>query len=144
VQQGEEPQRAVGGDEVEIEHPAPEQRMSLAEIVMNVETGHHRSESSARLVHAEELGHGVAQSLGAVVFAAKNDLRHRVAQHAGGDRVALDVVGIEEAFRRRPLDHLGQLPSQIHRILHTGVEALSAVRRMHVCGVAGEQHPPLR
>ncbi len=45
----------------------------------------------------------VAQGLGAVVCAAKRDLRHRVAQHAGGDRVALGVVGIEEAFRRRRL-----------------------------------------
>jgi hypothetical protein len=57
------------------------------------------------------------------------------------DRVALGVVGIEEAFRRGPLDHLGQLPSQIHRILHTGLKALSAVRGMHVCGIAGQQHP---
>ena len=34
--------------------------------------------------------------------AAKRDLRHRVAQHASGDRVALGVVGIEEAVRRCP------------------------------------------
>ena len=87
--------------------------------------------------------HGVAQRLRAVVLAAKRDRRHRVAQHAGGDRVALGVVGIQEAFRRRPLDHLGQLPSQIHRILHTGVEALSTVRGMHVRGVAGQQDPSL-
>ena len=77
----------------------------------------------------------------AVVRAEKRDLRHRVAQHAGGDRVALGMVGIQEAFRRCPVDHLGQLPSQIHRILHTGVEALSTHRGMHVCGVAGQQHP---
>ena len=72
--------------------------------------------------------------------AAKRDLRHRVAQHAGSDRVALGVVGIQQAFRRRPLDHLGQLPSQIHRILHADVEALSTHRGMHVRGVAGQQH----
>jgi hypothetical protein len=35
VQQGEDPQRAVGGDEVEIGDTAPEQRVSLAELVMN-------------------------------------------------------------------------------------------------------------
>ena len=68
---------------------------------------------------------------------------HRVAQHAGSDRVALGVIGIQEAVRRCLLDHLGQLPSQIHRILHTGLEALSTVRGMHVCGVAGQQHPSL-
>ena len=59
---------------------------------------------------------------------------------SGSDRVALGVVGIQETFRRCPVDHLGQLPSQVHRILHTGVEALSTVRGMHVCGVAGQQH----
>jgi hypothetical protein len=35
----------------------------LAKVVMNVQTGHHRGESSARLVHSKELGHGVAQRL---------------------------------------------------------------------------------
>ena len=81
--------------------------------------------------------------LGAVVRAAERDLRHRVAQHAGSDRVALGMVGIQEALRRRPLDHLGQLPSQVHRILHADVEALSTHRRMHVRGVAGQQDASL-
>ena len=71
----------------------------------------------------------------------ERDLRHRVAQHAGSDRVALGVVGVQEAVRRCPVDHLGQLPAQVHRILHAGVEALSAHRGMHVGGVAGQQHP---
>jgi len=62
-------------------------------------------------------------------------------QHAGGDRVALGMVGIQEAVWRCLVDHLGQLPSQIQRILHTGVEALSSHRAMHMCGVAGQQHP---
>ena len=64
-------------------------------------------------------------------------------QHAGSYGKALGVVGIQQAFRRCLLDHLGQLPSQIHRILHTGVEALSTHRRMHVRGVAGQQHAPV-
>src|ERR1700681_1470569 len=67
VEQGEYSQRAVVGDQVEIGHAASEQWMSLAEIVMNVQTGHHRGESSARLVHAEELGHCFAERLRAVV-----------------------------------------------------------------------------
>ena len=141
MEKGEDPQRAVGGDQVEIGHAASEQRMSLAEIVMNVQTGHRRGESSARLVHAEELGHCVAECFRAVVCAAKRDRCHRVAQHAGSDRVALGMVGIQEAVWRCLVDHLGQLPSQIHRILHTGLEALSTVRGMHVCGVAGQQDP---
>ena len=107
------------------------------------EAGHLRGESLARLVHLEQLGHGVAQRLGAVVRAAKRDLRHRVAQHARGDRVTLGVVGVEQAVRRRPLDHLRQLPSEVHRVLHADVEALAAHRGMHVRGVAGEQDAPV-
>jgi hypothetical protein len=79
VEQGEDPHRAVGGDEVEVGHAAPEQRVPLAEVVVNVQTGHHRGELPARLVHAEQLGNGVAQGLDAVVWSAKRDRRHRVA-----------------------------------------------------------------
>ena len=86
--------------------------MALAEVVVNAEAGHHRGEPSAWLVHAEELGHRVAQRRRAVVFAAECDRRHRDAQHAGGDRMALGVVAVEEAVRRRPLDHLRQLPAR--------------------------------
>jgi hypothetical protein len=53
------------------------------------------------------------------------------------------MVGIQQAFRPRPLDRLGQLPSQIHRILHAGLQTLSTVRSAHVCGVAGQQHPSI-
>ena len=38
VQQREEPQRAIGGDQVEVGHAASEQRVSLAQVVMNVQT----------------------------------------------------------------------------------------------------------
>src|SRR4029450_14147079 len=38
VQQGEDPQRAARGDQVEIGHAASEQRVSLAEVVMDVQT----------------------------------------------------------------------------------------------------------
>ena len=81
-------------------------------------------------------------ALEAVVCAAKKgDLRHRVAQHARSDGMPLGVVGIQKAFRRRLLDHLGQLPSQIHGILNTDVKPLSAYRVMDVRGIAGQQHP---
>ncbi len=76
----------------------------------------------------EELRNGIAQSVGAVICAEKRDLRHRIAQHAGSDRVPLGMVGIHEVFWGCLVDHLGQLPSQIYRILHAGIEALSARR----------------
>ena len=121
----------------------PSSGWPVAEIVADSQACHLRGERPARLVHAEELGHGVAQGLGALVLAAKRDRSQRVAQHAGGDRMALGVVGIEEAVRRRPLDHLGQLPAEIHRILHPGLQPLPAVRRMDVRGIAREQHASL-
>jgi hypothetical protein len=39
VEQGEDPQRAVGREQVEIGHAAPEQRVSLAELVLNFQSG---------------------------------------------------------------------------------------------------------
>ena len=75
---------------------------------MNVQTEHHRGEASARLVRAEELGNGVAQCLDTIVGAHERDLRHRVTQYASRDRVALGMVGIQEAFRRRLVDDLGE------------------------------------
>ena len=38
VQRSEDPQRTRGGDKIKIGHAAPEQRVPLAEIVMNVQT----------------------------------------------------------------------------------------------------------
>jgi hypothetical protein len=48
------------------------------------------------------------------------------------------MVGIEQAFWSYLGDHLHQLPSQIHRILYTGVEGPVHRRVMHVCGVASQ------
>src|SRR5205814_6752115 len=61
----------------------------------------------------------------------------------GRDRVPLGMVDIEQAVWRYLVDHLGQLPSQVHRILYTNVEAQPSDRVMHVCGVDGEQHTSL-
>ena len=75
----------------------------------------------------------------ALVPALERGLSHRVLERAGSDRVALVLIRIQEALRGGPVDHLGQLPSQIHRILHTEAEALSTRRVVHVRRVAGEQ-----
>src|SRR5579871_5092428 len=42
VQEAEDPQRAVGGDQVEIGHSASEQWVSLAEVVMDAQARHLR------------------------------------------------------------------------------------------------------
>ena len=84
-------------------------------------------DAPARLVHAQQLGDDVAQGVDAVVRRGERDLRHGVLQHPRADRMPLGVVGVQQAVRRCPLDHLGELPSQVHRILHAGVEPLAAV-----------------
>jgi hypothetical protein len=127
-----------------IGHAAPLQRvLPLTEVVANVQPRHHRGEPLARLVHAQQFGHRVAQGVDTRIGARECSLRHRVLQHAGSDRVPLGMVGIQQAFRRCPVNHLGQLPSQVHRILHTDVEALPTHRVMHVRGVARKQHTSL-
>ena len=52
----------------------------------------------ARLVHAQQFGHGVAEGLVTVVGAAERDLRHGVVQHPGTDRMPFGVVGVQEAL----------------------------------------------
>ena len=65
---------------------------------MDVETGEHRGGAPARLVHAQQLSHGVAEGLVTVVGAAESDCRHGVVQHPGTDRMAFGVVGVQEAL----------------------------------------------
>src|SRR6478736_2940901 len=79
--QSEDAQRAVGGDQVEIGHAAPEQWVSLAEVVVKAQTGHLRSESFARLVHLEEIGNDLPCGLGAIVASEKCDLRQRILEN---------------------------------------------------------------
>ena len=95
----------------------------------------------AGLVHLEEIGDDLACGLGAIIPAHKRDLRQRVPQNPGSDRVTLGLIGVQQAFGRCPLDDLGQLPSQVHGILHAEVETLPARRVMHVRGVARQQDP---
>jgi 2-polyprenyl-6-methoxyphenol hydroxylase-like FAD-dependent oxidoreductase len=131
VEMAEEPELGIRRDA--LRHPRPGQggvrdpgrRGGLpgGGLVVDVQTGHHRGVPLAWLVHAQQVGHGVAQGRGAVVGAAERDLGHRGAQHAGTEWVALGVVGVQEARRRYVVDHLGQLPPQVHRVLHTGAAA---------------------
>jgi hypothetical protein len=73
VQQRVDAQRAIGGDQVEIGHPTADQGVAVADVVVNVQAGHHRRESPAGLVHLEQLRHDLAQGSGAFVLAAKRD-----------------------------------------------------------------------
>ncbi len=143
VKQGEHPPWAALGDEIEIGHAAPEQRVSRAEVVVNVEARHHSGVSLARLVHLQQIGHGLAQGVRPFIAASQRRLRHGAPEHARTDRVPLGLVRIEQALGRCAPHHLGQLPSQVRGVLDADVESLSACRKMHVRCVAGQDHPSL-
>src|SRR6185503_5632998 len=53
------------------------------------------------------------------------------------------MISIQQAFRRYALDHLGQLPSQMHGILHPGIEPLAANGVMNMRSIARQEDPPL-
>ena len=89
-------------------------------------------------VAARKLRHDLDHGLHALVTALERGLSHRVPERAGSNRVALVLIRIQEALRGGPVDHLSQLPSQIHRVLHTEAQALSTCRVMHMRRVAGE------
>lgn len=48
-------------DQIEVGHAAADQRMSLAEVVMDAEAGHFGGDPFARLLHAKELQDDFAQ-----------------------------------------------------------------------------------
>ena len=89
MQQFEDAERAVRGHEVKIRHAAPEQRMSLTEVVANVQSGNHPGEPFARLVHARQLRHDINQRLHALVPPLERCLGQSVLERPGADRVAL-------------------------------------------------------
>jgi hypothetical protein len=63
-------------------------------------------------------------------------------EHARTDRVPFGLVGIEQALWRAAVN-LGQLPSQVHGVLDTGVDPLSAGRRMLARRVSGQEYAAL-
>ena len=72
--------------------------MSLPEVVVDIEGGQHPGDAPARLVHDQQLVHDVAEGLVAVAGRRERDLRHRVVQHAGADRMPFGVVGVQQAL----------------------------------------------
>ena len=117
--------------------------MAFAEVVVEVEAREEAGEVIARLLHGEDLGHRLPQGFDAIVPAQERRLRHRVAQGPRGRRVALRLVGVEEALGRGAVDDLAELPAEVHRVLHAVLETLAAGGIVDVGGVAGEEDATL-
>ena len=108
---------------------------------MDVETGEHRGDAPARLVHGEQLGHDVAERVVAVVGRGERDLRHGVVQHPGGDRVPFGVVGVEEASGDVPLTTWASFHPRLTASCTPVLRPWPPCGGVHVRGVTGEQHP---
>src|SRR5215472_6484470 len=59
------------------------------------------------------------------------------------DRAAFGGVAVEQARATPAVQHGGQLPAEVDRVLEPGVEPVSAVRRMAVRRIAGDEHAAL-
>jgi hypothetical protein len=64
-----------------------------------------------------------------------------VLERASGDRVTLGVVGVQQVGGRDFLHDLGELPAEVHRVLHSELEPLPADRVVHVRRIARQQDP---
>ena len=117
--------------------------MTLAEVVVNIETLHHPHVTLSSFVHPHQLGHRIAQGVRAMSprSSAVCPKVRRNTRAPMGCRSAWYV-----SSRRSgdvPLYHLGEFPAEIHGILDADVESLSAYRGMHVRGIASEEHATL-
>ena len=56
------------------------------------------------------------------------------------DRVALDRIGAEQVRLSASLEHIGQFPTEVIRVLHGHVHALTGLGAMRVAGIAGDEH----
>ncbi len=56
-------------------------------------------------------------------------------------RAALALVGVEQAVAGVALDHHGEFPGQVVRVLDAGIEPQPGRGRVPVRGVAGQKHP---
>src|SRR5215472_15105034 len=61
----------------------------------------------------------------------------------GEDRAALIGVAVKQVRAAPAVEHGGQLPPEVDRVLEPGVEPVGAVGRVAVCRVAGDEHAAL-
>src|SRR3546814_18456271 len=65
----------------------------------------------------------------------------RKAEHGGGNRAALFLVSVEQSVWRTR-QHRTEFPAEIVSVLHAGIEALPASRRMDMRRIPHQEHTP--
>jgi hypothetical protein len=127
--------------QIEVGHPASEEVVLPVHGIPEVGRGDLPGEAPPHLVDPEQVGHRLAQRTGVLVHPPERGLRAGVLEDAGGDRMAFVLVRVEQRVRGLPADDRGELPAEVDRVLHAGVQALAARREVDVRGVPGEEDP---
>ena len=99
VKQGERSPRPVIGHQVQIGHAPPDERVPVAEFVVDVQPGKHAGNRLPRPVHAQQVSQDIVQRCGPFAGSGQRSLRHGVVQDPGTDRMTFVVVGVEETVR---------------------------------------------
>ena len=92
-----------------------------------------------REAHARPLGRACGVEVNLRMCHANEGLIERELCH----RAALVLIGIEERRACIAAEHEGEFPGQIMRVRDTRAHPKSAGRRHDVCGIPGEEYPPL-
>lgn len=66
-----------------------------------------------------------------------------VAQYGGPGRMPFRVIRVEEVLRRPAVHGGAELPTEVECVLHPGVHALCAERKVDMGGIARKEHPPV-
>ena len=103
-----------------------------------------RREKSAKLLPRGIAGHSRGLEIGRDADVADAfGQRARRPGVADRDRQPLGLIGVEQMRAAPALQHGGEFPGEIGRVVDPGIHAEAAGRREQMHGVAGEQHAPV-
>ncbi len=118
-------------------------RLAVRRRVADAEGRQHVDQVVADLLELQQVGEELPQRLDLVQRVQQGLLGLGVEGEPRADRVPLRVVRVQQAGRGPALDGRRELPAEVHRVLHAGVQPLAAEREMDVRGVPGQEHPAL-
>ena len=110
-----------------------------AEVVVDAEGGDALDQEAVDLFEIHQLGDQAAEGLGAGFEGGEFAHGAGGIEDAGRDRAAFGFVSVEEIGWGPAVYGRGQLPAQVEGVLDAEVEALAAVGRVDVRGVAGQE-----
>jgi hypothetical protein len=133
---------AVVVDELEVGGvPADRILGGVWELVARIHGREQLGEVPVRLREVHQLRDDVPQRVDVRTRRQQCGLGPGVAQHRLARGVSFARVGVEQRVGCIPAYDGGQLPAEVRRVQQADVQTLTAARRMHVRGIARQQHP---